>query len=120
MTEFLELNGKKPQAISHIAEAQYSVGQVIHHKLFDYRGVIVDVDPVFSGSDDWYERVAKSRPPKDKPWYHVLVDDGEHNTYVSEQNLEEDWSNEAINHPLIAELFTDFVDGKYVVNWVTN
>ena len=45
---------------------------------------------------------------------------GEHNTYVSEQNVEEDWSNEAINHPLIAELFTDFVDGKYVVNWVTN
>jgi heat shock protein HspQ len=120
MTEFLEINGKKPATIPYITEARYAVGQVIHHKLFDYRGVIVDVDPVFSGSDDWYERVAKSRPPKDKPWYHILVDDGEHNTYVSEQNLEEDWTNEAVNHPLIPELFTDFVDGKYVVNWLKN
>lgn len=120
MTEFLEYGGKKPQALNYMAEARYAVGQVIHHKLFDYRGVIVDVDPVFSGSDDWYERVAKSRPPKDKPWYHILVDDGEHNTYVSEQNLEEDWSNEGVNHPLIPELFTDFVNGKYVVNWLKN
>ena len=120
MTEFLEIDGKKPEVIPQITVAQYSVGQVIHHKLFDYRGVIVDVDPVFSGSDDWYERVAQSCPPKDKFWYYVLVDDGEHNTYVSEQNLEEDWSNEKINHPLIPELFADFVDGKYVVNWRTN
>ena len=120
MTEFLDIEGKKPQTLPHITEARYSVGQVIYHRLFDYRGVIVDVDPVFSGSDDWYERVARSRPPKDKPWYHVLVDDGEHNTYVAEQNLEADWSNEVVNHPLIDELFADFVDGKYVVNWLKN
>ncbi|HEY5601913.1 MAG TPA: heat shock protein HspQ [Gammaproteobacteria bacterium] len=103
-----------------MTEARYAVGQVIHHKLLDYRGVVVDVDPIYSGSDDWYERVAKSRPPKDKPWYHILVDDGEHNTYVSEQNLEADWSNEAVNHPLIGELFTGFEGGKYIVNWLKN
>ena len=110
----------KPPVISHVTSARFSVGQVIHHKLFDYRGVIVDVDPVYSGSEDWYERVAKSRPPKDRPWYHVLVDDGENNTYVSEQNLEADWSMEAVNHPLISELFAGFEDGKYVMNWWTN
>ena len=120
MAEFIEDVLRKPPVIAHVTAAQFSVGQVIHHKLFDYRGVIVDVDPVYSGSDDWYERVAKSRPPKDRPWYHVLVDDGENNTYVSEQNLEADWSMEAIDHPLIPELFAGFVDGRYVMNWWTN
>jgi len=120
MSEIIENVIKRPQVISHITDAKFSVGQVIHHKLFNYRGVIADVDPIFSGSDDWHERVATSRPPKDRPWYHILVDDGEHNTYVSESNLEEDWSNEAVDHPLVSELFADFVDGKYVINWLTN
>jgi heat shock protein HspQ len=120
MTDLIENDITKPPVVPHIISAQFSVGQVIHHKLFDYRGVIDDVDPVFSGSEDWYDRVAKSQPPKDRPWYHVLVDDGEDNTYVSEQNLEADWSKEAIDHPLIPELFAGFVDGKYVMNWWTN
>ncbi|MGI9303895.1 MAG: heat shock protein HspQ, partial [Gammaproteobacteria bacterium] len=51
--------------------AAFSVGQIVHHKLFDYRGVIYDVDPHFQGTDEWYEEVAKSRPPRNKPWYHV-------------------------------------------------
>jgi len=103
-----------------ISDAKFAVGQIIHHRLFDYRGVIVDVDPVFCGSENWYERVARSRPPKDEPWYHVLVDNGKHNTYVSEQNLEVDDSSEGVNHPLIADIFKDFKDGKYVVNWLKN
>ena len=120
MAESSEFKLEKPPVVEHITAAKFSVGEVIHHKLFDYRGVIVDVDPVFSGSEDWYERVAKSRPPKDRPWYHILVDDGENNTYVSEQNLEADWSKEKIDHPLIPELFAGFEDGKYVMNWWTN
>jgi heat shock protein HspQ len=51
------------------SSARFHIGQVIHHRLFDYRGVVVDVDPVFSGSEQWYDHVARSRPPKDKPWY---------------------------------------------------
>jgi len=120
MTELIENVSKKPQVISHITDAKFAVGQLIQHKLFHYRGVIADVDPIFSGSDDWYERVATTRPPKDKPWYHILVDDGEHNTYVSELNLEADGSMQAVDHPLVSELFVDFVDGKYVMNWLTN
>ena len=53
--------------------AQFRPGQLIHHKLFDYRGVVVDVDPIFQGSEEWYQQMAQSRPPKAKPWYHVLV-----------------------------------------------
>ena len=71
-------------------DALWSVGQVIRHRKFDYRGVIVDVDPTFSGTETWYDAVARSRPPKDRPWYHVLVDGQEHVTYVAERHIEAD------------------------------
>ena len=69
-------------------EAKFQIGQIIHHKLFDYVGVVFDADPTFQGTDEWYEQVARSRPPKDQPWYHVLVHEAELTTYVAEQNLE--------------------------------
>ena len=94
--------------------ARFSPGQIIHHKRFDYRGVIVDVDAQFQGSDEWYEDVAQSRPPKDEPWYRVLVHDNPVETYVAERNLEEDPSGQAINHPYVQEYFSALQDGKYV------
>jgi heat shock protein HspQ len=86
-------------------QAEFSVGQLIRHRMFDYRGVIFDVDANFQGSDDWYEKVAKSRPPKDRPWYHVLVDGAEHTTYVAERHLRADSSEDAFDHPLLEQLF---------------
>ncbi|MCF7985360.1 MAG: heat shock protein HspQ [Thiohalocapsa sp.] len=93
--------------------AKFHIGQIIHHRLFDYRGVIVDADPTFSGSETWYERVARSRPPKDEPWYRVLVDGGDHETYVAERNLEDDASGAPISHPLVERLFSGLQDGRY-------
>ena len=72
------------------AKAKYCIGQLIQHKLFDYRGIILGVDLEFKSSDEWYEMVAKSRPPKNEPWYHVLVHQKGHQTYVAEQNLQID------------------------------
>jgi heat shock protein HspQ len=95
-------------------KVNFSVGQIVHHKLFDYRGVVIDVDPTFQGSEDWYRQMAKSQPPKDRPWYHVLVHDAGLNTYVAERNLEEDESDAPINHPSVSQFFTDFRDGAYV------
>jgi len=92
---------------------KFAIGQLVHHKLFDYRGVIVDVDPEFQGSDEWYEFVAKSRPPKNAPWYHVLVHENEHVTYVAERNLERDTSRDRIVHPLVSHYFDAFDDGAY-------
>ena len=100
--------------------AKFSVGELIHHKLFDYRGVVVDVDPEFQGSEEWYEQVARSKPPRDKPWYHVLVHDATHNTYVAERNLEPDASVDPINHPYIDLIFDTFKDGLYVKKSKTN
>lgn len=94
--------------------AQFNVGQVIHHRKFSYRGVIVDVDPEFRGSEEWYRIMAKSQPPKDEPWYHVLVHDATHRTYVAERHLEPDDSGEQINHPELGAYFDTFIHGRYM------
>ena len=65
-------------------KAKFRIGQIVHHKLFDYTGVIFDIDPFFQGSDERDEHVAQSRPQKDKPWYHVLVHTTKYTTYVAE------------------------------------
>ena len=97
-----------------ITRSKYSIGDLIHHKLFDYRGVIVDIDPHFQLTDEWYETVARSRPPKNEPWYHVLVHEATNSTYVAEQNLESDPSAREINHPMIKNFFTDLRNGRYI------
>lgn len=102
------------------AKARFRVGQIIRHKLFDYRGVVVDVDPVFSGTEEWYEMMAKSRPPKDRPWYHVLVHDASHTTYVAERNLEADESAQPVNHHLVDEIFSGMENGVYVARQSVN
>jgi heat shock protein HspQ len=94
----------------------FFIGQLVHHNKFDYRGVIVDVDAEFEGSDEWYRQVALSRPPKDRPWYHVLVDNSDQFTYVAERHLEQDSSSEPINHPAIDLYFDGFENGIYRLN----
>lgn len=93
--------------------ARFSVGQVVHHRRFDYRGVIVDVDPTYNGTEEWYAQVALSRPPRDRPWYHVLVDGLGRETYVTERNLEPDLSGEPVDHRLVSWFFEPFEDGAY-------
>ena len=95
------------------ANAHFSVGDLVYHKLFNYRGVIVDVDPCLMLSDEWYGAVARSRPPKDQPWYRVLVHDAMHETYVAERNLTPDTSGAPVRHPLIKTCFRSFSDGHY-------
>ena len=94
-------------------KAKFKIGQIIHHRLFDYTGVVFDIDPIFQGSEEWYEQVARSRPPKNKPWYHVLEHAAEHSTYVAEQNLDQEEQPKAIQHPLINSLFTKFDGLQY-------
>jgi heat shock protein HspQ len=96
------------------ARALFSVGQLVHHRRFDYRGAVFDVDATFQGTEDWYEAMAITRPPKDRPWYHVLVDGAQHTTYVAERNLEADSERAPIAHPLVEAVFASFEDGAYV------
>lgn len=96
-----------------VTRSVFAVGELVHHRLFDYRGVVIDVDPVFQLSEEWYDTVARSRPPKDRPWYHVLVDGATHTTYVAERNLEPDASRRPVEHPLLERYFTGFFNGRY-------
>jgi heat shock protein HspQ len=100
--------------------AKFHVGQMIHHRLFDYRGVVIDVDADFQGTDEWYEQMAQSRPPKDQPWYQVLVHDAEHLTYVAERNLEPDADGGPIRHPALDHFFVAMRDGRYVIRQSVN
>ena len=100
--------------VTNISRSKFAIGDLVHHRLFDYRGVIVDVDPNFQLSEEWYQAVARSRPPRDKPWYHVLVDGATHATYVAERNLEPDENARPIEHPMLDQIFTRFEDGRYI------
>jgi heat shock protein HspQ len=94
--------------------AAFGVGDVVEHRLFGYRGVVLDVDASFQLSDEWYEEVARSRPPKDAPWYHVIVQDSDSLRYVAEQNLAPDMTGLPVRNPALGQLFDEFVDGRYV------
>ena len=98
----------------------FKIGQIIHHKLFDYRGVILQADEYFQLTKKWYDNVAKSNPPKDKPWYSVLVHNQTHITYVAERNLSPDDSQEEIIHPIAPIYFTTLKNGVYSksLNWI--
>lgn len=78
------------------------------HIKFKYRGVIFQVDPEFELSEEWYEAVARSRPPKDAPWYHVLVDGSDHTTYVAERHLSLSSDASQIEHPLLGRFFKSY------------
>ena len=97
-------------------QAKFTVGQVVKHRMFPFRGVIFDVDPVFSNSEEWYESIpAEVRPSKDQPFYHLLAENAEsyYVAYVSEQNLENDEAGGPVGHPQISQLFGEFEDGRY-------
>lgn len=97
-------------------QAKFSIGQVVRHRLFPFRGVIFDVDPEFANTEEWYEAIPPEvRPAKDQPFYHLLAEneETEYVAYVSEQNLLEDESGEPVRHPQLAEMFVETPDGRY-------
>jgi len=116
MTPFepLERSSSVGQKID-IPVARFAIGEVVRHRLFDFRGVIFDVDPVFANSEEWYEAIPEPlRPSKDQPFYHLLAENSEsaYVAYVSQQNLLPDESEEPVDHPAIATMF-DRQDGRY-------
>jgi len=99
-----------------IPSARFAIGDVVRHRIFDFRGVIFDVDPEFSNSDEWYEAIPEAiRPPKDQPFYHLLAENAEttYVAYVSQQNLVRDDSDEPVDHPEIGTMFDGLEGGRY-------
>lgn len=95
------------------SDPRFSIGEVVAHRLFGYRGVVVDVDATFGLTDEWYDEVARSRPPKDAPWYHVVAEDSDAVRYVAERNLAPDETGRPVRNPFLDELFAGFADGRY-------
>lgn len=91
--------------------AKFSIGQVVRHRLFSFRGVIFDVDPVFNNTEEWWNSIPEDiRPRKDQPFYHLLAenDETEYVAYVSEQNLLVDDTGEPVRHPQVRDYFEGY------------
>ena len=102
--------------MSRLRVGKYMIGQVVRHRIFPFRGVIFDVDPVFSNTEEWYQAIPPEvRPSKDQPFYHLFAENAEteYIAYVSEYNLLPDESGEPIRHPQVAEVFERDESGSY-------
>ena len=91
---------------------RFSIGEIVHHRRYKYRGVVFGVDSCFRSSEEWYLR-NRLQPNKEQPWYHVLVDGAKHTTYVAEDNLKQSLSKSPIDHPLADKLFASYEEGRY-------
>jgi len=99
--------------MSRMRVAKFKIGEVVRHRVFPFRGVVFDIDPVFNHTEDWYQSIpAEVRPHKDQPFYHLFAENAEsaYIAYVSEQNLLPDTTGEPIHHPQVTEVFE--FDGK--------
>jgi heat shock protein HspQ len=98
--------------------AKFSIGQVVRHRKFPFRGVIFDVDPVFNNTEEWWQSIPEHmRPRKDQPFYHLLAENEESSyvAYVSEQNLLPDDSGQPVGHPQASLIFESFNEGQYTL-----
>ena len=99
-----------------VSHARFGVGDVVRHRLFPFRGVVFDIDPVFANSEEWYDAIpVEIRPSRDQPFYHLLAENAESNyvAYVSQQNLVADEKEGPVDHPGISGMFEGFQDGRY-------
>ena len=99
-------------------KARFSIGDVVRHRHFDFRGVVFDIDPVFANSEEWYESIpAEVRPTREQPFYHLMAENGEASyvAYVSQQILLADPDGGPIDHPSIPQLFEDYDGARYLL-----
>jgi heat shock protein HspQ len=98
--------------------AKFPIGQIVRHRRYAFRGVIFDVDPTFSNTEEWWLSIPEEvRPRKDQPFYHLFAENSEttYIAYVSEQNLLEDDTGQPVRHPEVASVFTGFSNGRYIM-----
>lgn len=113
---FVDKSPDERTAAPPVSRARFGIGDVVRHRLFPFRGVVFDVDPVFANSDEWYEAIPEAvRPAKDQPFYHLLAENDESNyvAYVSQANLVADDDSGPVDHPAIAGLFEGFDGARY-------
>ena len=95
----------------------FNIGDIVKHRIYPFRGVIVDVDPEFSNTEEWYQSIpAEIRPSREQPYYHLMAENTEtfYTAYVSQQNLVGDGENGPLEHPDLEEIFSGMDHGKYL------
>jgi len=102
----------RPPADLPFPICHFHLGQIIRHRRYHYRGVIVSVDATCEADEQWY-RSNRSQPSRDQPWYHVLVHDGDHTTYVAEENLAASDDISRVRNPMVRRFFTLYANGRY-------
>jgi heat shock protein HspQ len=105
------------KAETRVRTARFGIGQIVRHRVYPFRGVVFDVDPVFANTEEWWEAIPEEiRPTKDQPYYHLFAEnaESEYVAYVSEQNLVADETGEPLRHPQIEETFVE-ADGRFMV-----
>ena len=96
--------------------ARFAIGQMVKHRLYEFRGLVFDVDPEFDNTEEWWLSIPENiRPHKEQPFYHLFAENAEteYIAYVSEQNLLPDPSTEPLRNPLIEEMFVRDKNGMY-------
>ncbi len=109
---------RRPDGEGTVKAAKFAIGQVVKHREYSFRGVIYDVDPEFSNTEEWWQAIPEDiRPAKEQPYYHLLAENDEvtYEAYVSEQNLLVDESGLPISHPEVPLMFGELSDGHYQV-----
>jgi len=109
-------NESKAVTAPLIERARFAPGDIVRHRMFDFRGVVFDIDPVFANSDEWYEAIPEGmRPAKAQPFYHLLAEneDSSYIAYVSQQNLVADSERGPVDHPQIDAMFEWLDQGGY-------
>lgn len=104
-------------------KAKYHLGQILRHRKHPFRGVVFDVDAMFSNTEEWYHAIPEdARPSRDQPFYHLLAENDQsyYVAYVSEQNLVPDDTGEPVDHPDLCDLFGDFENGIYPLQFQLN
>ena len=104
------------QKIKVYKDPLFNIGDIVKHRIYPFRGVIVDVDPEFSNTEEWYQSIpAEIRPSREQPYYHLMAENTEtfYTAYVSQQNLVGDGENGPLEHPDLEEIFSGMDHGKY-------
>jgi len=110
--------GKVAKTAPDVRLAKFAIGDVVKHRVFNFRGVIFDVDPTFANTEEWWLSIPEHiRPRKDQPFYHLLAEneDNAYVAYVSEQNLLPDDTGEPVGHPQAPLIFESFDQGHYTL-----
>ncbi len=112
----LEINKLNKSPVNK--EPVFNIGDIVKHRIYPFRGVIVDVDAEFSNTEEWYQSIpAEIRPSKKQPYYHLMAENSEtfYSAYVSQQNLISDGDNGPVDHPDLDEMFSGIKKGKYLL-----